>query len=116
VISDINNVEFGAHLTQAQLQEYQKPDDASSSMVLEWLRQAGIEEARLESSWIRFHATIGSINSLLGCKLSEYETPRNARLYRTTEYSLPDDLIKHVQLVYPVTQFVETKTRRLLKE
>lgn len=106
-ISNINHVDFGAHLTQSQLQEYQKFDEESASRVIEWLHQAGVEDAYLDSAWVRLNATVGVINSLLECKLEEYETPLNARVYRTTEYSLPSDLASQIQFVYPVTQFIE---------
>lgn len=111
-ISDIEHVEFGSHLTQRQLQEYQKPDDASVSSVLDWLSAADITDTSMESAWVRINATVGAINSLLDCKLSEYETPLSARVYRTTEYSLPSGLSRHIQFVYPVTQFIEVSPQR----
>ncbi|KAK6086380.1 tripeptidyl-peptidase sed4 [Seiridium cupressi] len=110
-ISDIDNADFGTHLTQTQLKEYQRPDDDAASAILEWLSVAGVEDARLDSAWIRFNATIREVNALLNCTLDAYETPQNAHVYRTTEYTLPIDLVPHVQFVYPVTQFIETKRR-----
>lgn len=115
-ISDPKHVDYGAHLTQAQVKEYQKPDATGSSAVLRWLSQAGIEDAYLDYAWIRFNATVSQVNSLLRCELEEYGTPRDARVYRTTEYSLPTDLSQYIQFVYPVSQFIDTAKRQVAQE
>ncbi|KAH6658201.1 tripeptidyl-peptidase sed4 [Truncatella angustata] len=109
--SNPDHANFGAHLGRIQLQKYQRTDHQSTSAVLAWLRQAGVHETYLDTAWIRFNATIQSINSLLNCELMEYETPRAARVYRATDYGLPSDLVQHIQFIYPVTQFIETSPR-----
>ncbi|KAH8895492.1 tripeptidyl-peptidase sed4 [Thozetella sp. PMI_491] len=115
-ISDIDHISFGQHLTQNVLKEYQQPDEGSTAAVVQWLRQADIQEVSLSSSWVRFNATVEAISRLLKCELKEYMTPRGARVYRATEYSLPNSFIRHVQFVYPIAQFIETSpdTRPML--
>jgi tripeptidyl-peptidase I len=115
-ISDINSADFGAHLTQIQLQKYQAPGDESTSAVFRWLDQAGIEEMYADGAWIRFNATVRSVNILLDCKLDEYETPTHGRVYRTTEYSLPAELASHVQFVFPTTQFIDSSPSEPLQD
>ncbi|KAF2788037.1 tripeptidyl-peptidase sed4 [Melanomma pulvis-pyrius CBS 109.77] len=106
-ISDPQNADFGAHLSREQLYLYQEPSAAAVDAVSNWLGANGIEDRRVENSWIHFNATVGLLNALLRCNLAAFETPRKRRVLRTVEYSLPGELVEHVQFVHPVTQFTE---------
>ncbi|KAL1864334.1 hypothetical protein Daus18300_007758 [Diaporthe australafricana] len=111
-ISDIDNADYGAHLSRGQLEAYQEPAAEAVHNVMDWLSEHGIEDRLAQKYWISFNATVGLVNSLLRCNLSEYETPRSQRVLRATEYSLPSELAQHIQFVYPLTQFLESSARR----
>ncbi|KAJ0104179.1 hypothetical protein J7T55_000530 [Diaporthe amygdali] len=115
-ISDINNAEYGAHLSSSQLAAYQEPAAEAMQDVMEWLSAHGIEDRLAQKSWVSFNASVGTVNSLLKCNLAEYTTPESRRVLRTTEYSLPSDLAHHIQFVYPLTQFVESSARKNFNE
>jgi tripeptidyl-peptidase I len=107
-ISDLDNPDFGAHLSKARIRDYRKPDGAALESVYTWLTQGGAEDVQVDSTYIHFNANVKTANSLLDCTFSEYQSPRGVRVYRATEYSLPSELAPHIRFVYPVTQFIET--------
>ncbi|KAI3399800.1 hypothetical protein diail_5597 [Diaporthe ilicicola] len=111
-ISDIDHADYGAHLSRSQLDAYQEPAAEAVHDVMNWLSGQGIEDRLAHKSWIFFNASVGMVNSLLSCNLSEYETPQSQRVLRATEYSLPSDLAHHIQFVYPLTQFLESSARK----
>jgi tripeptidyl-peptidase-1 len=83
------------------------PSKRSLSSVNTWLRDAGVENIEEDSDWITFKTTVGVANKLLDTKFSwfttEEEKPRKA--LRTLEYSVPEDIAGHINLVQPTTRF-----------
>lgn len=115
-ISDIDRADYGAHLSRSQLDAYREPSAGAVDDVMEWLSEHGIEDRLVQKSWISFNASVGVVNSLLRCNISEYETPQSHQVLRATEYSLPSDLAQHIQFVYPLTQFLESSAKESFNE
>lgn len=112
VISDIESPDFGLHLSKAQARSYQKPEESAVKAVSQWLTKGGAEDVQVNSAYVYFNADVKTANSLLGCNLSEYQSPQGRQAYRATEYSLPSDLARYIRFVYPVTQFIEMPSKR----
>lgn len=115
-ISDVDNADYGAHLSRSQLDAYQEPAAGAVQDIMKWLSGHGIEDRLVQKSWVSFNASVGLVNSLLRCNLSEYETPQSHRVLRTTEYSLPSDLAQNIQFIYPLTQFLESSAKTNFNE
>jgi len=112
-VSDIQDRDLGAHLSRDQLHVYQRPTDEAVGAVGQWLGENGVKNAVLEGSWVHFNASVGLLNSLLRCNLSAYNGPRSRLVLRAPEYSLPRDLIEHIQFIHPLTQFAERSTENI---
>ncbi|RDW91747.1 hypothetical protein BP5796_01141 [Coleophoma crateriformis] len=111
-ISNPSHQDFGSHLSKDQLRQYQLPHNDAVDSVVIWLENHDIVDFREEGAWVHFNASVASINSLLHCELGKYENDAFQTVYRASEYSLPSDLVEHVNFIYPITQFVGSPKRR----
>lgn len=115
-ISNPSHQDYGAHLTRKSVRRYAEAPDAAVDTVVAWLVENDITDVQTttQTAWIRFNATVGQVNTLLNCNMSRYQGLHGVS-YRSTEYSLPEELLNLVDYVYPVTQFTANtskKTRR----
>ncbi|PWY88185.1 subtilisin-like protein [Aspergillus heteromorphus CBS 117.55] len=88
---------------------------ASDKAVIEWLRSANITHIARQGSLVNFAATVGQVNQLLNTTFAYYQSGRSQRL-RTTEYSIPTDLAKSIDLISPTTFFGKENTNAGLAE
>ena len=83
------------------------PSEQTVSSVSSWLKAAGIESFETDADWVTFKTTVGVANELLGTQfswfLSNEAKPR--KVLRTLEYSVPDEVAQHINMVQPTTRF-----------
>lgn len=83
------------------------PSEESLSSVHTWLQTTGVESVEEDADWVTFKTTVGIANKMLDTKFAWYvsEEPKPRRILRTLEYSVPDDVAGHINLVQPTTRF-----------
>ncbi|KAI0197071.1 peptidase S8/S53 domain-containing protein [Xylaria flabelliformis] len=83
------------------------PSQSSLSSVHAWLKNAGVESVEEDADWITLKTTVGVANKMLDTQfawfVSEEAKPR--KILRTLEYSVPEDVAEHINLVQPTTRF-----------
>jgi tripeptidyl-peptidase-1 len=86
------------------------PDPDASKLVQEWLENHGIEEKDCQFSGARDYIsttlTVEQVEKLLEAEYSIYEHEDGTRLVRTSEWSLPEHLHKHISTIQPTTAFI----------
>ncbi len=108
-VSTPGNSEYGQHLDVDDVNALFAPSAATTTAVQYWLTDAGITQQELSSDghWIYFSTTVGSANALLNTTFLTYENSGVSKL-RTTQYSIPDSLAQHIDLIIPTTYFGKT--------
>jgi tripeptidyl-peptidase-1 len=83
------------------------PTQETLSSVSAWLKAAGINEMEVDSDWATFKTTVGVANKLLDTKFAWYisEEAKPRKVLRTLEYSVPDEVAQHINLIQPTTRF-----------
>jgi tripeptidyl-peptidase-1 len=83
------------------------PSEETLSSVSAWLRAAGISDFEVDSDWATFKTTVGVANKLLDTKFAWYisEEAKPRKVLRTLEYSVPDEVAPHINLIQPTTRF-----------
>ncbi|CZT52482.1 probable tripeptidyl-peptidase 1 precursor [Rhynchosporium secalis] len=108
-IATPGNELYGSHLDQKVIDDMIAPKDDSSKLVMEWLSSEGLSShasISQRSDAVIVDASVTQIEKLLKAKympFSHKETGESA--VRTLEYSLPDMLKEHVEMVQPTTFF-----------
>lgn len=112
-ISNPSHQDYGAHLSRNSVRRYGEAPDAAVDAVLAWLGENDITDvqATARTAWIQFNATVGQVNALLDCNISKYQGIHGVS-YRSTVYSLPEELLGLVDYVYPVTQFMANTSKK----
>lgn len=112
-ISNPSHQDYGAHLSRSELGWYRDIPDTTVQAVVSWLEDNDISDINIEDAWVRFNATVGQAEGLLNCTISKYQKDGvSSEVYRSKQYSLPEELLDSVDYVYPITQFLSsTKSR-----
>ncbi|QDS69534.1 hypothetical protein FKW77_007609 [Venturia effusa] len=115
-VSDPRHPRYGQHLSNAEVTELVKPTLETSRLVDSWLTEHGISPHAINHSpagdWLSLSLPIHKANRLLGCHYSVYEhQDENVKLVRTPEWSLPEYLHDHVDLIEPTNSFIRPLKR-----
>ncbi|TVY51388.1 Tripeptidyl-peptidase sed3 [Lachnellula cervina] len=100
---------YGSHLSQHVIDAMIAPKDESKDLVMQWLESEGMSDEaslspRLDSVLIQ--TTVDKIEKLLNAEYSAFiHATTGDGVLRTLEYSLPDVLKGHVDMVQPTTFF-----------
>lgn len=97
---------YGQHLSRNNADSLFASSDEAKAAVKFWLRSAGLSSSSISSNgdWITITATIGKANALLNTTFTMYESNGVSKL-RTTQYSIPENLTQHIDLITPTTYF-----------
>ena len=106
-VSTPGSASYGQYLDGDAVAAMLAPSADASPAVLTWLNGAGVTNAYSDGANVNFSTTVASANSLLGTTFNYYENAGIQKL-RTTEYSVPDDLQTHIDLITPTTYFGKT--------
>ncbi|TGO28383.1 hypothetical protein BPAE_0028g00300 [Botrytis paeoniae] len=106
-VSTPGNAEYGNHLDIDEANALFAPSADASSAVTSWLTSAGAQNIVSDGSSISFATTIEKANSMLNATFQSY-TRNGVTKVRTTQYSVPDDVAEHIELISPTTYFGQT--------
>lgn len=81
------------------------PSPDAESAVTNWLQQSGVTQMHSEGGYVTFATTASAANQLLNTTFSYYDLQGRTTKLRTTQYSLPDDVSPHVDIIWPTTFF-----------
>ncbi|GLI74845.1 tripeptidyl-peptidase sed2 [Penicillium ochrochloron] len=106
---------YGQHFrTHDEMKRMLQPTASSVDAVLEWLKEAGITDVQQDADWMSFQTTVEKANHLLEANFQYYVNRyKHIERLRTLEYSIPDSLISHVNLVTPTTRFGQLHPNRI---
>jgi tripeptidyl-peptidase-1 len=106
-VSTPGNPEYGQHLDADAVNALFAPTAETTVAVENWLKAAGVTQMTTDGHFINFATTVGTANSLLNTTFLTYQNSGVSKI-RATQYSIPDTLVPHIDLVTPVTYFGKT--------
>jgi tripeptidyl-peptidase-1 len=114
-VSTPSSSSYGQYLDLGDINALFGPSDASKDAVTAWLNSSGINTytAQGDSVWLK--ASVAQANSLLGTTFNTYTDAQGVPKIRTTQYSIPEGLKAHIDLVSPTTYFGTTQAMRSIK-
>ncbi|EKM79916.1 hypothetical protein AGABI1DRAFT_72616 [Agaricus bisporus var. burnettii JB137-S8] len=109
-VSDPFHHRYGQHLSKAEVDALVAPKKQSLDLVDEWLASFGLGEQDFYRSsakdWVTIRVPISVAEKMLNTKYHVWKYGEtDDHLIRTTDYSLPDHLNEHVELIQPTTIF-----------
>lgn len=106
-VSTPGHPSYGNHMDKEEVDALLQPDAEAEKAVLSWLKQAGVTTTHSDGHWVTFATSVGTANGLLDTEFAYYASQGAIKL-RTIQYSVPDNLVKHVDLISPTTFFGKT--------
>jgi tripeptidyl-peptidase-1 len=106
-VSTPGNAAYGKHLDVDDVNAMFAPTAEAKQAVQSWLTNAGVSKVSSDGHWVTFSSTVGKANSLLNTTFLTYQNGGVSKV-RTTQYSVPDELMEHIDLISPTTYFGKT--------
>lgn len=106
-VSTPGNAEYGQYMDADEVNAFFAPDPAGVHAVQNWLGSAGVTQVTTDGHFVSFATTVQNANSLLNTTFATYTSGDVSKL-RTTQYSVPDDLVQYIDLISPTTYYGKT--------
>ncbi|EIW61376.1 tripeptidyl peptidase A [Trametes versicolor FP-101664 SS1] len=109
-VSDPFHDRYGQHLSKEEVESLVTPEPESVHLVNEWLASHGLYEDSLSRSpakdWVLVKVPVTLAEAMLKTEYHVWTHDASGEsVVRTTEYSVPEHLDAHVELVQPTTMF-----------
>jgi tripeptidyl-peptidase I len=99
---------YGQYMKRDQMKAFLRPSQDVSEAILSWLGSEGIHKSQIEDDgdWINFKVTVGQAEAMLKTHFYYFHNKyANVKRIRTLQYSIPQSLRAHVQMIQPTTRF-----------
>ena len=106
-VSTPGSAKYGKYVEGDYLTKMLAPKPEASTAVTSWLNTAGVKAIHNDGEFINFAASTSTMNKLLETEFSYYQNEGMTKL-RTTGYSIPEELVQHVDFIHPTTFFGKT--------
>lgn len=103
-VSTPGNAKYGQFLDDETISSTFAPPAGAVDAVTSWLHESGVAHYNVEGSFIDFAADIPTVNKLLNANYKYYKNGDTTKL-RTLQYSIPDSIQQHIEIVDPATFF-----------
>ncbi|TFY62562.1 hypothetical protein EVJ58_g3775 [Rhodofomes roseus] len=125
-VSNPSSAHYGEHLTKEeasllptrslrclltshdQVEAFVAPKQETVSAVNTWLSENNLQSTSLTATgdWLAINVPVSQANELFGTNFSVYtQSSTSKQIIRTLEYSIPTDLVGHLDLVHPTITF-----------
>jgi tripeptidyl-peptidase I len=111
-VSTPDSPSYGEYMTSDEVNAMFGASDESFSAVQSWLKSSGVSNAVTQGNTIWFQTTVSNANAMFGTTFHSFENAKGETKVRTTEYSVPEEVAAHVDLVAPTTFFGKTTAMR----
>lgn len=109
-VSDPSHARYGQYLSAADINKLVVPAEDTVDLVQAWLRDHDIATSSLSAAkdWIFVTVPVAKVEQLLQTEYSVYRHLDGSTLVRAPEWSLPEHLHEHIDVVQPTNSFFRT--------
>ncbi len=107
-VSSPDSPDYGKYLDADDVKELFSPSEQSRTAVTAWLKDSGVTDFVDDGFNINFAANVATANAMLGSRFQHFMV-QGVRKIRTLEYSIPEMLAEHIDVVSPTTFFGKTR-------
>ncbi|KAJ3316770.1 hypothetical protein HDV06_002891, partial [Boothiomyces sp. JEL0866] len=109
-VSDPSHPNYGKHLSKEEVDALTAPSAETVKAVTDWLVENGVDASSITfnsgKDWLHVKLPLSKAQQLLQADYKSYIHPESGKtVVRTTEFSLPQNLYGHIDLVKPTTLF-----------
>ncbi|THH29754.1 hypothetical protein EUX98_g4430 [Antrodiella citrinella] len=107
-VSEPTSANFRQHLTKEEVEAFVAPKPETVTAVNQWLSENGLNATKISPTgdWISFEVPVSKASELLNADFETFtHVATGDESIRTLAYSIPADLVGHVELVHPTISF-----------
>ncbi|TFY52231.1 hypothetical protein EVJ58_g10131 [Rhodofomes roseus] len=107
-VSTPSSANYGVYLSRQEVEAYMAPTAETTSAVNSWQNENGLKGTVLPGpgNWISVQMPVSKANEILDADFSVFtHTASGKQAVRTLKYSIPTDLVGHLDLVHPTVSF-----------
>ncbi|CCM00840.1 uncharacterized protein FIBRA_02882 [Fibroporia radiculosa] len=110
-VSMPSSTAYKQHLSKADAAQYVSPASDTVSAVNSWLQENNLNATTLTPAgdWLSIQVPVSQANELFDAEFNVYTSQSTgAQTIRTLSYSIPQELVGNLKVVYPTTTFPST--------
>lgn len=107
-VSNRKSPNFGKWLDRDDVNAIVQPSPQANNAVINWLKSEGVSKVHGDGTVITFSTTVETANRILNANFLGYQRSGIAKI-RTLQYSVPQDVAEHIDIVHPTTFFGKTQ-------
>ncbi|KAL9122371.1 MAG: hypothetical protein Q9187_001071 [Circinaria calcarea] len=114
-----DHAKYGQHLEGHEVKAMLQPTEAATNAVISWLQDFNITAIEDDGDWVNFKTDVATADKMLDTRFQWFRSDyKGLERLRTLQYSVPDEVAQHINLVQPTTRFGSMKAMRslILKE
>lgn len=108
-VSTPGDPQYGKHYKGHELRSLLRPSEETTSTATAWLQDNNITSIRNDGEYLLFRTTVATANKLLDTQFDWYRNAKGEKLLRTMRYSVPEQVMSHINFVQPTTRFGSAK-------
>jgi len=115
-VSSPSSANYGEHLSRSEAAAFLAPSSETLQAVNAWLNENDITASTISpgGDWLSISVPVSQANEMLDADFSVFtHEATGTQSVRTLQYSIPTDLVGHLQLVHPTTTFTQPSSPRL---
>jgi len=115
-ISDPSHERYGHYLSANEVNDIIAPSTEAIDLVKAWLLEHDITTTNVSPArdWINVPLSIEKVEKLLNTRYNLYRHEDGSSFSRTMEWSLPEYLHDHIDVIQPTTSFFRTDKRAVI--
>ncbi|KAF2668774.1 subtilisin-like protein [Microthyrium microscopicum] len=99
---------YGKWMDRDDVNHLVQPSKEANTAVMNWLKAEGVTKIHSDNTWVSFTTTVETANRILNANFKQYKR-RGVSKIRTMEYSVPQDVFHHIDIIHPTTFFGKTE-------
>ncbi|KAE9980470.1 hypothetical protein EG328_000289 [Venturia inaequalis] len=107
-VSNKQSPNYGNWLDRDDVKAVVQPSPQANKAVVDWLNAEGVTKVHSDGTVVTFSTTVETANRILNADFKGYKRSGIAKI-RTVEYSVPQDVAEHIDIVHPTTFFGRTQ-------
>ncbi|THH32196.1 hypothetical protein EUX98_g1969 [Antrodiella citrinella] len=107
-VSEPTSANFRQHLSKEEVEAFVAPKAETVTAVNQWLSENGLNSTKISPTgdWIAVEVPVSKASELLDASFATFtHVETGDATIRTLAYSIPTDLVGHVELVHPTISF-----------
>jgi len=107
-VSNRKSKNYGKWLDRDDVNAIVQPSQQANEAVVKWLNSEGVSKVSSDGTVVTFMTTVEAANRILNADFQGYQRDGIAKI-RTIEYSVPQDVADHIDMIHPTTFFGKTQ-------